>query len=108
MQKSLLAAVAAGLLTLSACQTTPAPAPAAAKAVLSDDAKIALSWAEADVKDAAKSNALWTTASDALKKAQEAAAKGDSEATIKLAKTASAHAKLGIGQSKYPLVKLGD
>ena len=107
MQKSLLAAVAAGLLTLSACQTTPAPAPAA-KAELSDDAKIALSWAEADVKEAAKAEAVWTTATDALKKAKEAAAKGDSEATIKLAKTASAQAKLGIGQTKYPLVKIGD
>ena len=111
MQKSLLAAVAAGLLTLSACQTTPAPAPApapAAKAALSDAAKTALSSAEADVKEAAKADAVWTTASDALKKAKEAAEQGDSEATIKLAKTASAQAKLGIGQSKYPLVKLGD
>lgn len=108
MQKSLLAAVAAGLLTLSACQSTPAPAPAAAKAELSDEAKIALSWAEADMKEAAKGEAVWTTAADALKKAKEAAAKGDSEATIKLAKTASAHAKLGVGQTKYPLVKTGD
>lgn len=107
MQKSLLVAVAAGLLTLSACQTTPTPAPAA-KAVLSDDAKIALSWAEADIKAAAKEEAVWTTATDALKKAKEAAAKGDSEDTIKFSKTASAHAKLGIAQTKYPLVKLGD
>ena len=105
MQKSLLAVVAAGLLTLSACQSTPAPAP---KAVLSDDAKIALSWAEADLKDAKKADAVWTTASDALKKAQEAAAQGDSAATIKFAKAASAHAKLGVAQAKYPLVKLGD
>ena len=108
MQKSHLAAVAAGLLTLSACQTTPAPAPAAAKSVLSEAAKTALSQAEADVKAAAKDEAVWTTATDALKKAKEAAEKGDSDATIKLAKTASAHAKLGIGQAKYPLVKLGD
>jgi hypothetical protein len=108
MQKSLLAAVAAGLLTLSACQSTPAPAPAAAKNVLSEAAKTALSQAEADMKEAAKAQAVWTTATDALKKAQEAADKGDSEATIKLAKSASAQAKLGVGQTKYPLVKIGD
>ena len=107
MQKSLYLAIAAGLLTLSACQTTP-PTAAPAKAVLSDDAKIALSGAEADVKDAAKAESLWTTASAALKSAKEAAEQGDSEATIKNANTASAHAKLGIAQSKYPLVKLGD
>ncbi len=105
MQKSLFAVVAAGLLTLNACQTTP---PAPAKAELSDEAKIALSWAESDTKDANKAESLWTTAADELQKAKEAAAKGDSEATIKHAKTASAHAKLGIAQSKYPLVKLGD
>ena len=96
MQKSLLAVVAAGLLSLSACQTTP-PA-TTAKAELSDEAKIALSWAEADVKDAHKAGALWTTAEDDLKAAKAAAAKGDSATAIKLAKAASAHAKLGLGQ----------
>lgn len=106
MQKSFLAVVAAGMLTLSACQTTP-PA-TAAKAELSDEAKIALSWAESDVKDAAKAGGVWTTAQDALKAAKDAAAKGDSANTIKNAKTASAQAKLGQGQKKYPLVKIGD
>lgn len=105
MQKSFLAVVAAGMFTLSACQTTP---PAAPKAELSDEAKIALSWAEADVKDAVKAGGAWTTAQDALKAAKEAAAKGDSANAIKNAKTASAHAKLGQGQTKYPLVKIGD
>ena len=104
MHKSLLVVVA-GLLTLSACQTTP---PAPTKAALNDEAIIALSWAEADVKDANKADALWTTAADSLKAAKEAAAKGDSAATIKNAKVASAHAKLGLAQSKYPLVKIGD
>jgi hypothetical protein len=105
MQKSFLAVVVAGMLTLSACQTTP---PAAAKSELSDEAKIALSWAEADVKDAAKAGGVWTTAQDALKAAKDAAAKGDSANTLKHAKTASAQAKLGQGQKKYPLVKIGD
>ncbi len=103
MQKPLLAVVAAGLLTLSACQTTPS----APKAELSDEAKIALSWAQADVKDANKAGALWTTAADALKAAQAAADKGDSAEAIKKAKAASAMAKLGQEQKKYPLVEIG-
>jgi len=110
MQKSFLAIVAAGLLSLSACQTTP-PAPevkAPATPSLSDEAQIALSWAEADVKDATKAGGLWTTADDALKAAKEAAAKGDSATVIKHAKNASAQAKLGQGQKKYPLIKIGD
>jgi len=107
MQKSLLAVVAAGLLSLSlsACQTTP---PAAAKAELNDEAKIALSWAEADVKDAHKAGALWTTAADELKAAKAAAAKGDSAAAIKLSKAASTHAKLGLEQKKYPIEKISE
>ncbi len=104
MQKSFLAVVAAGMLTLSACQTTP-PAP---KAELSDEAKIALSWAEADVKDAAKAGGLWTTAQGSLKAAKDAAAKGDSANAIKHAKTASAQSKLGQEQKKYPILKIGD
>lgn len=104
MQKSLLAVVAAGLLSLSACQTTP---PAAAKTELSDEAKIALAWAQADVKDAGKAGALWTTAADALKAAQAAAAKGDSAEAIKKAKSASSLAKLGQEQKKYPPIEVG-
>ena len=105
MQKSFLAVVVAGMLYLSACQTTPT---AVAKPEINDEAKIALSWAESDVKDAAKAGGLWTTAQDSLKAAKEAAAKGDSANTIKNAKNASAQAKLGQGQKKYPLVKIGD
>lgn len=105
MQKSFLAVVAAGMLTLSACQTAPTTV---AKPELSDEAKIALSWAEADVKDAAKAGGLWTTAQGSLKAAKDAAAKGDSANAIKHAKTASAQAKFGQGQTKYPPVKIGD
>lgn len=104
MQKSFLAVVAAGMLTLSACQTTPP----AAKAELSDDAKIALSWAEADVKEASKAGGLWTTAKIELQAAQDAAKKGDSAGVIKHAKTASSHAKIGQAQTKYAPVKIGD
>ena len=98
MQKRILMALAAaGALTLAGCQTTPTATPG-----LSDEAKMALSWAEADVKDAQKVGMLWTTAADALKAAKESAAKGDSAATIKQAKLASEHAKLGAAQKKYP------
>lgn len=105
MQKHLLIAAAlAGMLSLTACQSTP---PAPAKAELNDEAKIALAWAESDVKTAQSQGALWTTAENALKAAKEAAAKGDSATVIKNSKTASTHAKLGIEQKKLPLLSVG-
>ena len=104
MQKQLLiAAMAAGMFSLTGCQTTPATS---AKAQINDDAKMALAWAEADVKEAGQNGALWTGAAGALKAAKEAAAKGDSNATIKDAKQASAQAKLGMAQKKDPLMTL--
>lgn len=86
----------------------PAEAPKAVEApkpALSEEARQALDQAEADVKEAREQKALWTTADDALKKAQDAAAKGDSAATLKFAKTASEHAKLGLKQKSYPSTK---
>ena len=107
MQKQLLiAAIAAGMFSLTGCQTTPAAAPA--KAQLNDEAKMALAGAESDVKEAGKNGALWTGAAGALKEAKEAAAKGDSNATIKDAKQASAQAKLGLAQKKDPLMTLSN
>jgi len=104
MQKQILIAAAlVGMLSLTGCQTAP---PAPAKAALNDEAQIALAWAESDVKSAQSQGALWTTAENALKAAKEAAAKGDSAAVIKNAKTASTHAKLGIEQKKLPLLTL--
>ena len=105
MQKQILIAAAmVGMLSLGGCQTAP-PAPATpAKVVLSDEAQIALAWAESDVKAAQSQGALWTTADSALKAAKEAATKGDNAAVIKNSKTASAHAKLGIEQKKLPLL----
>ncbi len=106
MQKHILiAAAVAGMLSLAGCQSAPPAAPA--KAELNDEAKIALAWAESDVKTAQSQGALWTTANNALKAAKEAAEKGDSAAVIKNAKTASTHAKLGIEQKKLPLLTLG-
>jgi hypothetical protein len=108
MQKQLLiAALVAGMFSLTGCQTAPV-ATTPAKAELTDEAKMALAWAEADVKDATKMGALWTTAADALKAAKESAAKGDSNAVIKDAKRASAQAKLGQAQKKDPLMTLSN
>lgn len=103
-----------GFLLLGGCQSSgtaksepasAAPAVEAAKLVLSEEALQALAKAETDVKEAKVQKALWTTAEDALKKAQEAAAKGDSAATLKFSKTASEHARLGLMQNTYPLTK---
>ena len=103
MQKQFLIATAiAGMLSLTACQTAPAPA----KAGLNDEAKMALAWAESDVKTAQSKGALWTTTEPELKAAREAAAKGDSAAVIKHAKLASAEAKLGLAQQHDPLMTL--
>ena len=63
MQKHfLIAAVVTGMLSLAGCQSAP---PAPAKATLNDEAKIALAWAESDVKTA-QSRRPVTTADDAL------------------------------------------
>lgn len=104
MQKQILIVTAmVGMLSLGGCQTAPSTP---AKVVLNDEAQIALAWAQSDVKAAQSQGALWTTADGALKAAIAAAAKGDNAAVIKNAKTASAHAKLGIEQKKLPLLTL--
>ena len=105
MHKQILIAAAVGMLSLAGCQSAPPAAPT--KIVLSDEAQIALAWAESDVKTAQSQGALWTTADNALKAAKEAATKGDNAAVIKSAKTASTHAKLGIEQKQQPLLSLG-
>lgn len=104
MQKQfLIAVVVASMFSLAACQSAP---PAPSKATLTDEAKMALTWAESDVKGAKAKGALWTTADASLKAATAAAAKGDSDAVIKNSKAASAHVKLGLEQQKLPLMTL--
>lgn len=110
MRNTLISLATLGFLLLGGCQSTApvtaeAPAASPAKPALSDEAKQALAKAEADIKEAKAQGALWTTAADALKKAQDAATKGDSAATLKFAKTASEHAGLGLKQKAYPLTK---
>ncbi|TCS71551.1 murein lipoprotein [Sulfuritortus calidifontis] len=103
MRKQLASAALASLLALflSACAGGPAT-----EAGLTDEAKAALAQAEKDVKDAKANFALWTTADKALKTAQEAAKKGDSETVTKQAKLASDHAKMGLAQTKYPSTEI--
>ena len=110
MSKLLLALTSAALLGLSGCagtETKPADKAAAAPA-LSAEAQAALTAAQADVKTAKSKNALWTTADSALKAAEEAAKKGDSATVVKQSKLASDHAKKGLAQLNYPLLKVGD
>ena len=112
MSKVLLALTSAALLGLTGCADLNAnkagDKPTAAKAAISAEAKAALSAAQADVKDAKAKNALWTTADGALKAAEKAAAEGDSATTVKQAKLASDHAKKGLAQLNYPMLKIGD
>jgi murein lipoprotein len=118
MRNTLIPIFTFGFLLLGGCQssgtakpdvTAPAAAPAAAteaaKPALSEEARQALAKAEADVKEAKSQKSLWTTAEDALKKAQEAAAKNDSAATLKYSKVASEQAGLGLAQKGYPSTK---
>lgn len=113
MRNILISIISFGFLLLGGCQgggpakpdPSAAPAAEAAKPAFSEEARQALAKAEADIKEAKAQRALWTTAEDALKKAQEAAAKGDSAATLKFSKAASEYARLGLMQKTYPLTK---
>lgn len=106
MRKVLFALTAASLLALSGCATQE-PAQSAAPTI-SDSAKSALTAAQAAVKEAKAKNALWTTAEDALKAAEEAEKKGDSAAVLSNAQKAQDHAKMGIQQTTYPVAQVKD
>lgn len=123
MPRILLTLTSVALLGLAGCASQPAPTAAAkpaetkpaetkaaepAKPTLSAEAQAALSAAQADVKMARAKNALWTTADDALKAAEAAAAKGDSATVLAQSKRASSQVKLGIEQLDYPPIKLGE
>lgn len=110
MRYALVAAAAAALM-MAGCagepaKTEPAKTAAAKPAepgALSPEARQALEKARLDVEGAKKKKALWTTAKDALKAAEEAAKKGDSDTTLKQARRASEQAELGIRQLDYRL-----
>lgn len=118
MSKVLIALTSAALLGLSGCAdlyiNQPAkPAAAAtpaqpAKPEINAEAKAALASAQAAVKEAKAKNALWTTAENALKAAEAAAAKGDSDTVMKQAKIVNDHVQKGLAQLNYPVLKVGD
>ncbi len=108
MSKVLLALTTAALLGLSGCASTQTASQPAAKPTISAEAQAALSAAQADVKAAKAKNALWTTADNALKAAEAAAAKGDSETVLKQSKLARDHVQKGLAQLNYPMLKVGD
>ncbi|MHB1215811.1 MAG: hypothetical protein ACYCY9_12575 [Thiobacillus sp.] len=112
MSKVLLALTAVALLGLSGCSdlyvNKSGDKPAAAQAGISAEAQAALDTAKADVKEAKARFALWTTADAALKKAEEAAEKGDSATVLKQSRLASDHVKKGLAQLSYPMLKVGE
>ena len=118
MSKILIALTSAALLGLSGCAdlyiNQPAKPAAAAKPAepakpeISAEAKAALASAQAAAKDAQSKNALWTTAQNALKAAEAAAAKGDSDTVLKQAKLVNDHVQKGLAQLNYPMLKVGD
>lgn len=114
MSKVLFALTSAALLGLSGCadlyinQPAKPAAAAAAKAEISAEAKAALASAQAAAKDAQSKNALWTTAQNALKAAEAAAAKGDSDTVMKQAKLVNDQVQKGLAQLNYPVLKVGD
>jgi hypothetical protein len=101
----LIALASAGLLTLGGCAGTTGSSSgtqATSGTGISADAQAALKQAESDVTASKKDENEWTTSAAVLKKAQEAAKKGDSKTVLKDAKMASELAKLSIQQLKYP------
>jgi hypothetical protein len=69
-------------------------------------ARAAVAEAAATVQTAAEQRALWTTAQDALRDAQEALARQDYIAAERLARFAAEQARLGIQQLGYPSFEL--
>ena len=110
MSKVLFALTSAALLGLSGCADLyiNQPAKPAAAATPAAAAKAALSSAPAAAKDAKAKNALWTTAENALKAAEAAAEKGDSDTVMKQAKLANDQVQKGLAQLNYPMLKVGD
>ena len=108
MSKVLLALTSAALIALSGCAGTETKPAEPAKPTLSEAAKKELAAAEAAAKDANAKFALWTTAESALKAAQAAAEKGDSDTVIKQSKIVQDHTQKGLAQLNYPLLKVGD
>lgn len=116
MSKVLLALTSAALLGLTGCadlyvnnpNAKPAAAAEPAKATITAEAQAALTAAQSNAKAAKDKNALWTTAENAIKAAEAAAEKGDSETVMKQTKLANDQISKGLAQLDYPMLKVGD
>jgi hypothetical protein len=78
------------------------PACTGEKRLACEAARAALVAAEAAVAEAARREALWTTAQSALQDAEAAFAGGDYDAVARAAESAEQLARLGIAQTRYP------
>lgn len=98
MKKGMLVAcLAAGLVLAGEAVGTNQADPAQAQ-----QARAAVAAARDAVESAAHKGALWTTAQDALKRAEQALAQQDYAAAQRFAQFAAEQAKLGIEQLGYP------
>lgn len=68
-------------------------------------AEAAIAEAQAAVERAAAEHALWTSAQDALRRAQSALQNGNASLAIEQAHVAQKHSELGIAQKSYPLFR---
>ena len=102
MNKGTLVAFLTGLLLATlTCGTSHADATEQARAIA------AVAAARSAVEAAAQKRALWTTAQEALKQAEEALARHDYATAERFARLAAEQARLGIGQLEYPHFQLG-
>ena len=89
----------------AALQKPAVTAPVRDDAAAAAEAKALLAQAETDVQRARARRALWLKAWEDLVAARQAVATKDNDAAIRLAKSASELAQLGLEQLSYPAVK---
>ena len=77
----------------------------ASDATNAQTAKVEVASAQRAVAAARAQNALWTSAEDALRRAEHAMHGGDAAAAIKHARFATGQAQLGLAQKHYPLTR---
>lgn len=78
------------------------PAVYASDGTNAQNAKVAIASAKRAVAAAIAQNALWTSAEDALRRAERAMEGGDAAAALEHARFATGQAQLGLAQKQYP------
>ena len=81
------------------------PAVYASDAATAQNAQVAIASAERAVAAARAQNALWTSAEDALRRAERAMDGGNAAAAIEHARYATGQAQLGLAQKQFPLTR---